>query len=193
MNKNINDDPQAGMEWDNDSSVQSYKGYPVINKDSDPRVLTSGDNCFIRVWNDKSESCIWWDLVIPLAKTIAKSRHIAVIDIDTPYKDDPHNIFSIVSIDCSKLTHDRLKAFVRHEADEPLVKLLQGDKKNFLLYFHSIHETREKLYGLTSIIIDKIASYVVFSGVLGESNLSNNILNPSNANKCSHYFFLRNK
>jgi len=192
MNMNFNDDTQAGMDWD-DSSIQTYKGLPVINEDYDPRLLTRGDKFSIIVWNDKTETCIWWDLVIPMAKTIAKSRHIAVVDIDTHFKPDPQKIFPIVSIDCSKLTHDRLEAFVGREPDDPLVNLLQGDRQNFLLYFHSIHETREKLYGLTSSIIDKIASYVVFTGVLSESNLSNNIFNPSNVNKCFNCFFERNK
>ena len=190
MITNDEDNIQDGLDWDN-SPIQSYKGLPLINKESDPRLLTCGDKFFIIVWNAKTETCIWWDLVIPMAKTIANSRHIAVVEIDTHFKPDPHNIFPIVSIDCSKLTRDRLKAFVRHEPDEPLVELLQGDKQNFLLYFHSIHETREKLHGLTSIVIDKIARHVIFSGVLGQSNLSNNILNPSNINKCGNIYFER--
>jgi hypothetical protein len=188
MDTNDDDNLVDGMDWD-DRPIQTYKGLGVLNRGFDPR-LYSGDESHIVVWNDKTESHIWWDFVYPIAKTIAKSRCISVVDIDAQIKLDPDNIFPVVSIDCSQLTHNRLKSFVRRESGEPLLKLLLSEKKNFLLYFHSIHETREKLYGLTSSIIDKIASYVIFSGVRGKSNLSNNILNPSNSNRCKHIYFV---
>lgn len=168
--------------------------YKIGDQRLDPLFRVWKGKAHLIVWNDNTESHIWWDLVLPLAKKIAGPRLIVIADIDTDIKPDPDRIFPIISMDCSKIKRDRLKAIVRREPEEPLSKILttpEGlpDKQNSLFYFHSVHKTKENLHGLVSIVLDKMSTYVVFSGLSDQSDCRRKIINWSVSDKCEDFYF----
>lgn len=185
-------------QWSNtgeEIELRDFHGIPILKNEKRNDLITYYANRFdmnLLVWNDKTESHIWWDLVFPLSQKIARNRRIVLADVDTDLAPDPESIYPIIAIDCSTVTFSILKYLVRDQG--PLSKLLKSENQDFFLYFHAVHKTKEKIGGIISCILERqlgchsTKKHVVISGLYGDSNNWKNALLPNCIYKMRNFF-----
>jgi len=93
------------------------------------------------------------DVVIPLARALAKGRCLAVVDFET-CATVPDEIFPIFWLTGDQLTKQRMKSLIRTESPAPLATLLKDRNRNMLFFLSLLERTPEPVHPHLRSLID---------------------------------------